>query len=217
MPDAPELTAPPKLATATPAHRRPSFAMSAKDLITIGIFAAIFMVSVFAMVFLGFFNPLIMVASLGLSILAGAIPFLLFVTRIRHAGMLLLFALILGVIHLATGHPPIGFLLTISLALIGELILWRGRYTSRRAAICTYGVFALWTLGPWLPLFYAREAFFSSARMQRMGPEYRDTLDAVLSAPVLGGAAVACIGTGLVSGFLASKVMSRHFVRAGLA
>ncbi len=64
-----------------------------------------------------------MLVSLAASIVACGIPFMLFLTRVRHAGMVTIFAIITADILMLTGHPPISFPLTVVLALIAEAIL----------------------------------------------------------------------------------------------
>lgn len=203
--------------TETGSTRRPSVAMSARDLITIGIFAALYVVLFFAITTLGFLNPFMMLGSLALSILVGAIPFMLFLTRVRHAGMVALFAVVVGAVFIVTGYPAVAVATVIGLSLVVEVILWVTRYRSRWAGVASYAVFAAWYATPLLPLFYAREEYFSSPSMARMGPEYTAGLDAFLSPGVLIGFNVATVVLGLVGGVIALRLLRKHFTRAGLA
>jgi len=203
--------------TETERGRTLSVAMSARDLITIGIFAALYVVLFFAVTMLGFLNPVMMLGSLALSILVGAIPFLLFLTRVKHAGMVTLFAVVLGAVFTVTGYPAVAVATVIGLSLVVEVILWVTRYGSRWAGVASYAVFAAWYATPLLPLFYAREEYFSSPSMARMGPEYTAGLDAFLSPGVLIAFNVATVVLGLVGGVIALGLLRKHFTRAGLA
>ena len=90
----------------TPKGNRFTLAMSGRDLMTIGLFLAIYIVLYFAVTIFGFLTPVMMLATLGLSVVIGAIPFMLFLSRVRHAGMVGLFAIVLGIVLLIVGFPP---------------------------------------------------------------------------------------------------------------
>ena len=74
-----------------------------------------------------------------------------------------------------------------------------------------------WYVGPLLPLFYDREAYFSSPSMSQMGPEYVAGLDAFLSPAVLIGFDIATVILGFIGGVIALGLLRKNFARAGLA
>lgn len=197
--------------------RSVSLRMSARDLITIGIFAALYFVLSMAASLLGIINPPMMIVSTGLAIVIGAIPFMLFLTRVTHAGMITLFALISGALYVLTGTLLIGLILMLVLALIAELIVWVGRYRSTTAGILAYTAFSVWFFGPILPLLYAREDYLSMPGLQSAGADYVAGVDALFSTPVILAVGVGCAICGLIGGFLGARLLRKHFVRAGLA
>ena len=194
-----------------------SLAMSGRDLMTIGIFLAIYIVLYFAITMFGFLNPVMMLVTLGLSIVVGAIPFMLFLTRVKHAGMVALFAIVLGVLLLVIGFPPLSIGVLVSLAVVVELVLAVTGYRSRWAGVLSYTIFSVWNTAPLLPLFYDRQGYFSSPSMSRMGPEYTARLDAFLSPGVLIGFDIAAVLLGLIGGVIALRLLRKNFARAGLA
>ena len=194
-----------------------SLAMSGRDLMTIGIFLAIYIVLYFAITMFGVLNPVMMLVTLGLSIVVGAIPFMLFLTRVKHAGMVALFAIVLGVLLLVIGFPPLSIGVLVSLAVVVELVLAVTGYRSRWAGVLSYTIFSVWNTAPLLPLFYDRQGYFSSPSMSRMGPEYTARLDAFLSTGVLIGFDIAAVVLGLIGGVIALRLLRKSFARAGLA
>ena len=194
-----------------------SLAMSGRDLMTIGIFLAIYIVLYFAITMFGFLNPVMMLVTLGLSIVVGAIPFMLFLTRVKHAGMVALFAIVLGVLLLVIGFPPLSIGILVALAVVVELVLAATGYRSRWAGVLSYTIFSVWNTAPLLPLFYDRQGYFSSPSMSRMGPEYTARLDAFLSTGVLIGFDIAAVVLGLIGGVIALRLLRKSFARAGLA
>ena len=194
-----------------------SLAMSGRDLMTIGIFLAIYIVLYFAITMFGFLNPVMMLVTLGLSIVVGAIPFMLFLTRVKHAGMVALFAIVLGILLLVIGFPPLSIGILVSLAVVVELVLAVTGYRSRWAGVLSYTIFSVWNTAPLLPLFYDRQGYFSSPSMSRMGPEHTARLDAFLSTGVLIGFDIAAVVLGLIGGVIALRLLRKSFARAGLA
>lgn len=192
-------------------------AMSGRDLITIGIFVAIYLVLYFAVTMFGFLNPVMMLVTLGLSIVIGAIPFMLFLARVKHAGMVALFAVVVGVICLVVGFPPLSVGILVVLALVIEVLLAVTGYRSRWAGVFSYAIFAAWYAGPLLPLFYDREGYFNSPSMAQRGSEYVAGLDAFLSPAVLIGFDIATVILGFIGGVIALGLLRKNFARAGLA
>ena len=194
-----------------------SLAMSGRDLMTIGIFLAIYIVLYFAITMFGFLNPVMMLVTLGLSIVVGAIPFMLFLARVKHAGMVALFTIVLGILLLVIGFPPLSIGILVALSVVVEIVLAVTGYRSRWAGVLSYTIFSVWNTAPLLPLFYDRQGYFSSPSMSRMGPEYTARLDAFLSPGVLIGFDIAAVLLGLIGGGIALRLLRKNFARAGLA
>ncbi|MFG6200592.1 MptD family putative ECF transporter S component [Nonomuraea sp. JJY05] len=205
------------MTTSIPAQRRLDVRMSPKDLINIGVFGALYLVVVFGINMFGFLNPAVMLVALVASIVAGGIPFMLFLTRVNHAGMVTIFAIVTAGILMLTGHPLISFLISLGCALVAEAIVWAGRYRSRRLSVLAYAVYSAWYVGPMMPIFYDREAYFSGPSMQMMGADYVSQMQALLSPAVLLAFDVATIVFGLLGGLLGLRLMRKHFEKAGLA
>ena len=194
-----------------------SLAMSGRDLMTIGIFLAIYIVLYFAITMFGFLNPVMMLVTLGLSIVVGAIPFMLFLARVKHAGMVALFTIVLGILLLVIGFPPLSIGILVALSVVVEIVLAVTGYRSRWAGVLSYTIFSVWNTAPLLPLFYDRQGYFSSPSMSRMGPEYTARLDAFLSPGVLIGFDIAAVVLGFIGGVIALRLLRKNFARAGLA
>ncbi|WP_206641250.1 MptD family putative ECF transporter S component [Nonomuraea polychroma] len=201
----------------TTAERRIDLRMSPKDLISVGVFGALYLVIVFGINMLGFINPAVMLIALAASIVAGGIPFILFLTRVRHAGMVTVFAIVTAGILMLSGHPPISFAISVVCALLAEAIIWAGNYRSRRLSVLAYAVYSAWYVGPMMPIFYARDDYFAGPSMQMMGPEYVSQMQALLSPGVLVLFDLSTVVFGLLGGLLGLRLMRKHFEKAGLA
>ncbi|MFT4086828.1 MAG: MptD family putative ECF transporter S component [Gordonia sp. (in: high G+C Gram-positive bacteria)] len=209
--DAPDTAGP---SSTAPARRG---GLGPRDLITVGVFAALYVVVYFVFSFVGFINPVVLVVSLLLGVIAGGIPFMLFLTRVHRPGMIFLFSALLGILLLVLGEPPltVGWLLL--LGVVCELIMRAGRYRSRTAAVATYTVFACWVAGQFFPLFYDRAGYLSNSSMSQMSPEYLATFNELLSVRNLILFDLAIIPFGLAGALLGLRLLDKHFRRAGLS
>lgn len=200
-----------------PTAGKPSLRFSARDLMSTAIFAVILIVVTYAIGMLGIVSPLVWLFVVPLQAVVSGITVMLFLARVRHAGMLTLFAAVVALFYLLTGNSWFSTAGIIALGLVGELILWAGRYRSRWAAVWAYAVFALSFFTPFLPLLVDREGYLASASWTQMGDDYVTAADALLSGPVLWLVALTVLVAGFLGGLLGSTILRKHFVRAGLA
>ncbi len=194
-----------------------SLAFKARDFLNVAIFAVIYIVVIFAVAMLGIISPLVMVLTLPLAPLVAGIPYMLFLSRVRHAGMVSLFGIVFGLASMSWGHPWQSALVILGFSLIGEIVMYLGQYRSTWAAIWTYTIFSAWMIGPWIPFFLDPEEYLAQQATQSMGSDYVEQMDVLLAPPVVLGVWIAGIVFGFLGGLLGSVVLRKHFVRAGLA
>ena len=200
-----------------PARRGLSLRFSARDLLRVALFAVVFVVVTYAIGMLGILSPLVWLIIVLVQAIVGGVTVMLFLTRVKHAGMLTLFGIVVALFYLLSGNTLLSTAGIVVLALIAELILWAGRYRSKWATIWAYTVFGLSFFTPFLPLLIDREAYLASSSWTQMGEDYVRASDTLLSAPVIGGLAGAILVASFIGGLLGSAILRKHFVRAGLA
>ncbi|GAA3052030.1 MptD family putative ECF transporter S component [Streptomyces roseofulvus] len=190
--------------------------MSPRDLINIGIFGALYLVTIGVFTLFEFLGPVMTLLTSAVSIVAAGVPFMLFLTRVRHAGMVTVLAVIVNGFMLLIGSPPIGLVIGVVAAVIAEALLYAGRYRSRKMSVLAYAVFSTWFAGLFMPMLYAREEFLSSPYMESMGEEYTRQLDDLLSPAVLIAFDVSTLVFGVIGGLLGVRLLDKHFRKAGL-
>ncbi|MGO2745367.1 MptD family putative ECF transporter S component [Microbacterium sp.] len=205
------------LPTETGTGRRISLRFTARDLTGTAIFAVIMIVVTYAIGMLGIFSPLVWLAIVPISVLVNGIVFMLFLTRVKHAGMVTLLGVVVALFYLLTGNTIFSTIGIIMLAVLAEVVLWVGDYRSRWVAIWAYTIFALSFFTPFLPLVFDRENYLRSPSFTTMGEEYVTGADALTTLPMLGVLAIGVAVAGFLGGLLGSAVLRKHFVRAGLA
>lgn len=197
--------------------RRLSWKFSARDLINTAIFGAIFMVVTYAVGMLSLFGPLMWLVSFPIAIVINGITFMLFLTRVHHAGMITLFSVVIALFFILHGGMVIGAAAAVLLGLIVEVIAYAGGYRSRWAAIASYTVFGLAGFIPVLPMIINRDAYFGSPAWQSMGEAFVHAADELFTLPLMGAVAVGCVVAGFIGGLFGTAMLRKHFVNAGLA
>ena len=187
-----------------------------KDLITVGIFTALYFVVFFGFGMLGFFGPAVHAVGIVLGSLANGIVFALYVTRIRKPGMVFLTAIVSSLLMVLTGHAWTTLVTAAVFSALAELVLAGGRYRSARASVIAYGVFSLWVAGPILPLYLQHDAYIANIGEQ-MGEDYARAWDTLFSPTFMAGLLVAVFLASCLGGLLGQKMLRKHFVRAGIA
>lgn len=187
-----------------------------KDLITVGIFTALYFVVFFGFGMLGFFGPAVHAVGIVLGSLANGIVFALYVTRIRKPGMVFLTAIVSSLLMVLTGHAWTTLVTAAVFSALAELVLAGGRYRSARTSVIAYGVFSLWVAGPILPLYLQHDAYIANIGEQ-MGEDYARAWDTLFSPTFMAVLLVAVFLASCLGGLLGQKMLRKHFVRAGIA
>ena len=111
--------------------------LKGKDLITIGIFSAIYFVLNFICMLVSGLHPLIWILMpMNIAIVTG-IPFLLMCAKVQKFGAVLIMGLITGLIYYVTGQFTVILLITFASAcLLAELVRAIGHYKSFQVNTC---------------------------------------------------------------------------------
>lgn len=189
--------------------------LNAKNLITVGIFTALYFVLYFATGMLGYIPVLMLFLPLLCPLVTG-IPFMLFLTKVNAFGMVTIMGTILGILMFVTGHPWPVFVAGVVCGLLGDLIFKSGGYKGWKTSVVGYIVFSEWLAGAMIPLFFMRDTYFAQIRAG-YGDTYTDALLALTPEWVF-YVMIALVAVGAVAGaFLGRAVLKKHFKRAGIA
>lgn len=192
--------------------------LKGKDLITIGIFSAVYFVINFVFMLVSGFHPVIWILMPAFIALFAGIPFMLMCAKVQKAGAILLMGLITGLIYFVTGQFTVVILLTFVIGCgLGELVRFVTGYSSYRGNTFAYVCFSLGMTGSPLPIWIMRKSFLAQISEQGMPAAYVETLEAVSSPTmliVLFGAPVICA---FIGAFVTKAMFQKHFVKAGIA
>ena len=188
--------------------------LEGKDLITVGIYTAIYFVVLTAISMLGFIPIFLVLLSVLVPIVDG-IPMMLYYSKIKKFGMLTITGLLCGLLMMLTGMGYYIVITGIVIPFIADLILKAGKYTSVKMMTLSYGVFSMWLIGNYIPIFVARDSYRAEL-VAGYGQEYADTLMRLLPNWMVIVLLVAGFVAGIIGAVIGQKVFKKHFERAGI-
>ncbi len=189
--------------------------LNTKDLINVGIFTALYFVVMFVVAFTGYI-PVMMVIMPALCTFVGAIPFMLFLTRVRKFGMVTIMGILLGLLTFLLGRPWPSVLIGALAGFFADLYLKTGDYKSIQKSCIGHGIFSLWVVGMALPMYFGyRDAFMESIR-PGYGDAYVDALIGFTPSWMFWVMTVLIVLGGLLGAILGSRILKKHFVKAGM-
>lgn len=188
-----------------------------KDLITIGIFSALYFVINFIFMLLGGLHPMLWILMPGLIALFSGIPFMLMCAKVQKTGAVLLMGLITGLIYFVTGQFTVVILVSFVIScVLAEVMRWIGQYGSYRMNSAAFVFFSLGMTGSPLPIWLMREAFLTQITEQGMPEDYITALRACSSPQMLIVLFVAPIVGAVIGAAVTKKMFNKHFAKAGI-
>ena len=195
---------------------QPNRRMTIVDFMTIGIFFVINMVVGVIIAFIGI-TPITYVMITPLQAIILGIPMMLFFSKVRKPGMLLVFEILTGLVSILLGLGPFVLVSGVIMALIGEFVLYTGGYTSAKRSVIAYALMSLTSTAAYIPLFFATESYLASDVKGRYGDDYLQGLTEIGHMSWV--FAVIIVGTflcGILGGVLGQRIFNKHFRRAGI-
>jgi energy-coupling factor transport system substrate-specific component len=190
--------------------------ITTKDLINLGIFGAVYVVSFFVIGMLGFIPILMLGLPLLLPVVTG-IPFMLYATRVHTFGMISVLGLIVGLVMFLFGEGWVVLVFSIVCAVLADLIMKSGGYVNWPKTLLAFGVFSAWVFGALMPIWVMRESYLEHLRKE-MGATYAHTVaNYTAGSWVLIILLVVFIIGVFAGGYLGRATLKKHFVRAGIA
>lgn len=185
-----------------------------KDLINIGIYAAIYCVIMTCIAMLGYI-PIMMPLLAVFCPLVGGIPMMLFYTKTKKFGMITIMSVIIGIYLWVTGMGIYPAIFGVVFGFLADLVAKSGGYQSFTKTVLSYGVMCLMLFGNFLPLYIDREGYFASR--QEFGQEYIDSLGNIMQPWTAPAIIIASFVFGVLGALLGKALLKKHFVKAGIA
>lgn len=190
--------------------------LNGKDFINIGIFTAIYMVIMIAIACTVGLIPVGYILLPVILPILGGIPMMLYFTKIKKPGMILIFEILFGIVMLLMGVGGGLLIWGVVVGVIGEILYRAAHYQSANMAVIVYGVLSTCICGNYIHWLSASQEWLDM-QAATYGDTYVTTIDGFLTTTwgfpaMIVGAFVA----GLIGGFIGKRVMKKHFEKSGL-
>ena len=135
-----------------------------QDLISIGVFTAIYFVLVTIATFAtsaiipGLSYVLIPVVS---ALISGCV-YMLLVVKIQKFGAITIMELVMSIFFFSSGHFILSFVTNIVFAIIADLIGYISKYKNKAMILLSYIVFSYGLMGPVLPIWFLKDQYVSN-------------------------------------------------------
>ena len=187
--------------------------LGGRDLINIGIYAAIYCVIMTAISMLGFI-PIMMPMLSVLCPLIGGITMMLFYTKVKKFGMITIITIIIGAFLWVTGMGYWPFIFGIICGVVADFVAQMGNYSSKKMTALSHGIMNITIFGCFLPLYLDINGYFSTRTS--FGSEYVEALTKIFrpwTAPII----LACSFVfGILGALLGMHFLKKHFEKAGI-
>ncbi|RSX58444.1 MptD family putative ECF transporter S component [Bifidobacterium samirii] len=202
--------------TAATPNRKTS-RLTVPDLISIGVFTALYFVCVtiatFASALVAGFGTIFLPAVAAL--ICGCV-YMLMVARVGKFGGITVMGAVVGLFLFVSGHFVLSFVASLAFPIVADLIARAGRYRSRVGILASYVVFSYGLTGPILPLWFMKDAYVASLEARGKDAAYIDALFAHISMGSFVVAMLAILVCALLGGWFGQRMMRKHFAKAGI-
>ena len=184
-----------------------------KDLVTIGVFAVIYLVVMFSVGMIGVIPILFLIYPTILGIVSGTVV-MLFMAKVQKPWALLIFGMLTPIFMMVEGHTYILVLHAFVVILIAELIRRAGNYNSFKYNMLSFAIFNTWICGSLMQMLWAREKYIEMTMM--MGNEYVEALERLVTYPHMALVYLGAIIGGLIGANIGRILLKKHFIKAGI-
>ncbi|MDR0848174.1 MAG: MptD family putative ECF transporter S component [Propionibacteriaceae bacterium] len=189
--------------------------LTTRDLITTGVFTALYFVVLAVFGQLGALIPILQVLGPFYIPLICGIVFVLFTTRVHHFGMITIMGILVGLLVVVTGQSWVVAVLAVVLSPIADWLFNRASGDAPAkigTTVVTYVIFSEMLIGMVVPLFFQREAFFERLA-SRKAADWVSSLEA-MTPPWMFVVMIVMIAVGAFLGVLLGRAIFRkHFAQ----
>ncbi|MGC4020364.1 MAG: MptD family putative ECF transporter S component [Muricomes sp.] len=190
--------------------------LQGRELITIGVFSAIYLVIV---TIIGGIcmpvPPLYLLMPAIIALLNGTV-YMLFLAKVQRHGGIFILSLMPAILLMAMGHMWTILASCVLCGILAEAITGVGKFKSFRWNTIGYCVFSLNMIGAFIPIWVMREFFFADTLSRGMSAEFVDTLRRMTPLWVLFAMAAMMVIAAVLGAFIGKGLLKKHFVKAGI-
>lgn len=190
--------------------------LAIKDLVTTGIFSAIFLV--FTMIGGIFFAPnpvLTFYMPMGAALLCGPV-YLLMIAKVQKRWSVTILGIIMGIIWFVTGMHWAFSLGYIGMGIIADLVAGAGDYRNKAVNLLSYMLMSLGGVYTYVVFFIDPQGWASTMLENGTEQSYIDTMSASAPSWLLAVIIIGTLAIAAFSGWIGGKLMKKQFEKAGI-
>ena len=190
--------------------------LTIKDLVTTGIFSAIFLV--FTMIGGIFFAPnpvLTFYMPMGAALLCGPV-YLLMIAKVQKRWSVTILGIIMGIIWFVTGMHWAFSLGYIGMGIIADLVAGAGDYRNKAVNLLSYMLMSLGGVYTYVVFFIDPQGWASTMLENGTEQSYIDTMSASAPSWLLAVIMIGTLAIAAFSGWIGGKLLKKQFEKAGI-
>ena len=190
--------------------------LTIKDLVTTGIFSAIFLV--FTMIGGIFFAPnpvLTFYMPMGAALLCGPV-YLLMIAKVQKRWSVTSLGIIMGIIWFVTGMHWAFSLGYIGMGIIADLVAGAGDYRNKAVNLLSYMLMSLGGVYTYVVFFIDPQGWASTMLENGTEQSYIDTMSASAPSWLLAVIIIGTLAIAAFSGWIGGKLLKKQFEKAGI-
>ncbi|QOR35878.1 MptD family putative ECF transporter S component [Clostridium sp. 'deep sea'] len=190
--------------------------LTVRDLVTTGIFSAVFFV--FTMIGGMFFVPnpvLTFVMPCAVALLTGP-AYLLLVAKVPKHGPIIILGVLMGFLTFLTGMYWMWSIFYIVLSVIANFIAGTKSFKSMKLNILSFLVFSMNPMGSYMMLWINKKNYFKYMVSKGAEQVYVNTMGTAAQGWMLPAMIISIIIAGLISAFIGKAMLKKHFEKAGM-
>lgn len=191
--------------------------LKGRDLITIGIFSAVYFILNLVAMMTGFV-PILWLLLPGIAGILTGIPFMLMESKVQKPGAILIMGFITAILYFITGQFTVLLLITFAVAcILSEIYRAITKYDNSFIHMAvSFIIFCYGMLGSPLAIWVYKDIFLDQIQQNGMSAEYIQTLSGLISVPMLIALCVSPIIGGFIGAVISKGLFRKHFRKAGI-
>lgn len=189
-----------------------------KDLMIIGVYAALYFMCVGIGAFVGVFlihSGNMMLAPIITGLIAGTV-YMLLIAKVKKLGALTLLGLIMSCFFFFSGHYFLSFIPSIICSILADFIAQFGKYESKWFNLGSYIVFSFGNLGPIILMWFMKEAYIQRLLDKGKDWTYINNVMIEFNLNNVLTLSIALFIAALIGGLFGQYIVKKHFVKAGM-
>ncbi len=191
--------------------------LKVSDLISIGVYTAIYFILVTIATFASAMLPgLSNVFLPALAALISGTVYMLMVAKVQKFGAISIMGIVMGIFFFVSGHFILSFAANVVFGVLADFVASKGNYKSKKLIMASYILFSYGLTGPILPLWFMKDAYMANLEARGKSAEYIANVFNYITTGSFFICIISILVCAIIGGIFGMKMVKKHFVKAGI-